>query len=249
LRTIEIATAVKGPIGNIGGAFMISREAKAYCQETGLDGWWAGYMRGRCGVLGETHPDVVTAATVFIPPHTVRMSWEAGRSIPAAEAADRYARVCRDFGRRKLASFTKTDRLAELLEQIPPRAAAAGLPLFSGWRALPLPDDAPGRVLQLAHVVRELRGGLHGVAVLAAGLDPLTAILTSGGSPVASGGGEGMARYFGWPEPFKTPSPEEWQLRADAEAATDALMAPMLEGSDEELIELLTEAHIAIFGA
>jgi hypothetical protein len=43
-------------------------------------------------------------------------------------------------------------------------------------------------------VLRELRGSVHVLAVVAAGLGPLAAVLATGG--------EENARRFGWPEPF-----------------------------------------------
>src|SRR4051812_26260290 len=101
---MTIAAATKDLIGGLGGAFMISREAKAYTEETGFAGWTP-YMRGRCGVLGEVDADVVTSAVGFFPAALVRKVWEEGRGQPAEDAARRYATVCQDFGRRKLAGL------------------------------------------------------------------------------------------------------------------------------------------------
>jgi hypothetical protein len=95
----EIAAAVAEPIGRLGGAFMISREAKAYSTEVGLTGW-APYFRGRCGVLGDVDADVVASAAGFFPAETVREAWEAGAGLAAATAAARYAAVAHAFGRR-----------------------------------------------------------------------------------------------------------------------------------------------------
>ncbi|MFC6937375.1 hypothetical protein ACFQHO_48620 [Actinomadura yumaensis] len=167
----EIAAAVAGPVGRLGGAFMASREAKAYSAETGLTGWTP-YFRGRFGVLGEVDADVVASAAGFFPLETVRQAWEAGAGLPAATAADRYAAVAHDFGRRTLADFAESARLADLLKLVADGADVVGAPLFGGWRAMPLPEDDRARVIHLAHVVRELRGGLHIVAVLASGLSP-----------------------------------------------------------------------------
>ncbi|MGH3391232.1 MAG: SCO6745 family protein [Actinomadura sp.] len=244
----EITTAVKDPIGALGGAFMISREAKAYGQETGLTGWTP-YMRGRCGVLGEVDADVVTAAVGFFPARTVREAWEAGRGLPADEAARRYATVCHAFGRRKLAGFADADRLAELLESVVAAADVVAAPLAAGWRAMPLPEDGPARVIQLAHVLRELRGGLHVVAVLATGLTPLQAILSGASLLVADG--PDNARYFGWPEPFPEVTEEVVRQRMDAENLTDVLLGPVFgalgDAEAEELGTLLDKAREVVF--
>ena len=248
---MAIAVAAKDLIGALGGAFMISREAKAYAQETGFAGWTP-YMRGRCGVLGEVDADVVTSAVGFFPADVVRDAWEAGRSLPAESAARRYATVCQDFARRKLAGLADADadRLAELLEAVAGNADVVGAPLAAGWRAVPLPGDGRARVVQLAHVLRELRGGLHLVAVLSRGLTPLEAVLTSRSALIPDG--EGNARYFGWPEPYALPDDAVRERRTGAEELTDALVAPAFgvldEAEGEELISLLGTASKVAFG-
>lgn len=248
----EIAAAVKGPVGRLGGAFMISREAKAFAQEAGLEGYFPAYFRGRCGVLGEVDADVVAAAAGFFPAEAVREAWEAAAEVPAASAAQRYAVVAQDFGRRKLAGLPEGDaaRLGELLRLVADGADVVGAPLFAGWRAVPLPDDPRARVIQLAHVVRELRNGLHIVAVLATGLSPLEAVL-SGGSALLSDG-ETNAEYFGWPRPYPEVTEDVRARREDAERLTDTLIAPAFEvlddGEAKELVALLAEADKTVFG-
>jgi hypothetical protein len=245
----EIAAAVAEPIGRLGGAFMISREAKAYSAEVGLAGW-APYFRGRCGVLGDVDADVVASAAGFFPVETVREAWDAGAGLSAATAADRYAVVAHDFGRRKLNDFTESARLAELLRLVVDGGDTIGAPLFAGWRAMPLPEDDRARVNQLAHVVRELRGGLHIVAVLASGLSPLEAILSGTSAILANG--EPNAEYFGWPRPYPEVTKEVRRRRADAERLTDELMAPAFAPLDQteadELVVLLEKAERAVFG-
>ncbi|MBG0828871.1 hypothetical protein HS041_13940 [Planomonospora sp. ID67723] len=220
---------------------MISREVKAVCEQTGTPPR-AMYFRGRCGVLGEVDADVVMAATVFFTADDVRANWEAGKSLPVERAVELYAGACHDWGRRRLGDFAGAARLAELLEPVVRDASALCAPLFAGWRALPLPDDAPARVTHLMHLVRELRGGLHAVAVLAEGLTPLEAMVFSSheGSPLGLVSGEDMARFFGWPEPYPAPGPETLARRARAEELTDRMMAPFFSAlGDEESAELV----------
>ncbi|MBF6061337.1 hypothetical protein IU500_15420 [Nocardia terpenica] len=219
---MSIAAAVAQQIQSAGGAFMFSREVKAFAAATGTDGFLPGYTRGRGGVLGEVDADVVTAAFGFFPPETVRAAWESV-DMPAAKAAHGYLTACQDFGRRKLAEFPDADRLADLLHTVAQAADVAGVPLFAGWRALPLPDDAPGRVQQLLHVLRELRGGLHLIAVRAHEIPPRQAVLISG-SPRYTGAEQ--AKLFGWPEPYTDPTPAQRARWEAAEAMTDTLIAP-----------------------
>ncbi|MER6944856.1 hypothetical protein ABT294_12610 [Nonomuraea sp. NPDC000554] len=242
------AVAVKAPIGQYGGGFMVSREAKALCERYGL-GPRELYFRGRCGVLGECHADVVTSVAVFFPPAHVEESWNGGRKLAVDEAVTAYAEACRDWGRRKIGDYDGCARLADLLERVVTAAPSAGAPLFAGWRAVPLPGDAPGRAIQLLHVVRELRGGLHANAVLAAGLGPLEATLATDhdGTPFGHATGELIAKFFTWPEPYPVPEPEVIARRAAAEDATDDLMASVFSVLDhhesDELIELLRFGH------
>ncbi|MDR8410444.1 hypothetical protein MTP10_17080 [Nonomuraea sp. 3-1Str] len=238
------ARLVKGPIGQYGGGFMVSREAKALCEKLGL-GARELYFRGRCGVLGECAADVVASVAVFFPRAHVEESWNGGRRLPVGEAVALYAGACHAWGRRRLGDHDGCGRIAELLERVVEHAPAPGAPLFAGWRAVPLPDDPPARAAHLMHVVRELRGGLHANAVIAAGMDPLDAMLAAGhdGSPFGQVTGEAMAAFFQWPEPYPQPGPELVARRAAVEDTTDDLLAPVFSvlNSDEsdELIELL----------
>ncbi|WP_223167959.1 SCO6745 family protein [Nonomuraea sp. SYSU D8015] len=242
------AVQVKAPIGQFGGGWMISREAKAVCDEHGL-GARELYFRGRCGVLGECDADVVASIAVFFPYQHVEESWNGGRKIPVEQAVELYAEACRTWGRRKLGGHDGCARIAELLERVVERAPSTGAPLFAGWRTVPLADDPPARATQLMHCVRELRGGLHANAVIAAGLHPLEATLAADhdATPFGHATGEMIAKFFTWPEPYDTPSPEVVARRAAAEERTDDLMAPMFsvldDAESDELIRLLRLGH------
>ncbi|MEV4564137.1 hypothetical protein AB0K12_10240 [Nonomuraea sp. NPDC049419] len=238
------AARVKTPIGQFGGGWMISREVKAICDEYGL-GPREAYFRGRCGVLGECAADVVTSVAVFFPPEHVEASWNGGRKLAADRAVELYAAACQEWGRRKLGGHDGCARIAELLEPVVDQASPVGAPLFAGWRAVPLPDDPPARAVQLMHVVRELRGGLHANAVIAAGLHPLEATLAAehDALPLGRSSGEDIARFFTWPEPYEKPGPEVVKRRAAVEENTDDLMAEVFsvltDAESDELIELL----------
>ncbi|MCX4092862.1 SCO6745 family protein [Nocardia sp. alder85J] len=244
---MSVAAAVKDSIQRIGGAFMFSREARKYGESTGVPGFIGPYARGRGGVLGDVDAGVVVAAFGFLEPETLRAAWDSV-TVPSAEAAEAYLGVCQDFGRRKLAGFAESERLAELLQAVAAAAEVPGVPLFAGWRVLPAAADAPARVLQYAHVLRELRGGLHLMAVLAAGLTPLQAVLISG-SPLSPG--PIQARAFGWAEPFEEITAATRARWESAEAVTDALIAPafaVLGEDGAELAGLLERAEAQAFG-
>ncbi|MGD9957515.1 MAG: hypothetical protein AB7O74_04575 [Candidatus Nanopelagicales bacterium] len=238
-------TAVVAPyISSLGGGFMISSQAKAFSKDNNLRGR-AAYVLGRGSVLGEVDADVVTAAFGFWPADVVREAWDAGRGVMTpAEALPKYAEACRDWGRTRYAGFDDAGRLAELLSWVVDGTDVAALPLYAGWRAVELPSDDAGRLSQLLHVLRELRGGMHLVAVVASGLTPLQAVL-------AGPGGPGNASFFGWEEPFEDVSGHVL-ARSEAEVLTDKLLTPTLDvlGHDErvELLALLQAATRSAFG-
>jgi hypothetical protein len=228
----------------LGSGYMISPQAKAFSQRHGMRGR-QGYFVGRGSVLGDVDADVVTAAFGFFPADIVREMWDAGRTaVDVVTAREGYAEACRDWGRARLEALPSPGRLAELLGWVVDGADVAGLPLYAGWRAVPLPPDDLGRVAQQLHVLREYRGGLHLVAVVASGLSPLQAIL-------AGSGGSGNASYYGWEEPFEDVSGLV-VARSEAESLTDRLVTPSWDvlGHDErvELLALLTEAATLAFG-
>lgn len=235
----ETVRAAAGPVSRLGGAFMTDPATREAGAALGLKAWRL-YHAGRAGVLGDVDASVVAAAEVFFPPERVADAWEKGRAVrPPREVAEAYAGLCQAWGRERLGGFGGAGRLAGLAERVAAGADVAGLPLFAGWRAMPLPDDAPARLAQLLHVLREHRGGLHGVAVLAAGLRPLEAI-------VAGAQGAAGAAWFGWSEPFPDPEPLR-ERRQAAEETTDRLVAPAFAalgpGERAELVALLAEAE------
>ncbi|MEU1426291.1 hypothetical protein ABZ412_04335 [Nocardia sp. NPDC005746] len=246
---MSVASAVKDQIQQIGGGFMFSREARSFAESTGVPGFLPGYTRGRGGVLGDVDADVVTAAFGFFRPEAIRQAWESTAAMSAEAGAAGYLKACQDFGRRKLADFDDSGRLAELLLPVVAAANPVGVPLFAGWRALPLAEDAPGLVLQLIHILRELRGGLHLIGVLGSGLTPLQAVLIAG-SPLKPG--PDQARNFGWPEPFDEITAELKGRWMQAEQITEDLIAPAFAVLDDkqgdELVALLTSCHATVFG-
>jgi hypothetical protein len=245
-----VAWNVKRQIQDLGGAFMFSRETRAFAEELGAPNPLTSYLRGRCGVLGDVDADVVTAAVAYFHPDAVRAAWEA-TTVPAAQSAEAYLRACHAFGRRKLASFEEADRLAELLLAVVRNGDVTGAPLFAGWRAMPLAEDGRARVLQLVHTLREFRGGQHILALKTAGLTPVQATLI-GGSPMFRT--EDLVLMYGWPPSVLEELPSEeararWQ---EAELVTDALTQQAFSVLDEaegkELVDLVARAHAAALG-
>ena len=238
MTPLETSVALSGAIHGMGGAFMLARPTLKKGPELGFPKGWSFYMSGRGGVLGDVVPDVIAAAFVFFPVAFIQQQWLLGRAVmEPAKAAEAYAEACRTWGREHLAGVADLDRMVELLRRVASASDPAGAPLFAGWRALPLPDDAEGAAAQLLQVLREHRGAMHGIAVLSLGLSPLEAVM--------AGDGEAGAQFFNWPEPYPEREPL-LELHGEAEELTDEMWAPSFEAlSEDEREELVTLVHAA----
>ena len=155
--------------------------------------------------------------------------------MPRAQAAEEWAGRLSRVGarapprRRRLADARRARSAASCAA-----APVAGAPLFAGWRALPEPADARALALHRLNGLRELRGALHGAAVLTVGL------LAGRGDRRAHA--RRCCRVFGWPEPYPDPEPlhDRWAL---AEARTDRMFGRHLAVLDADergaLVDLL----------
>lgn len=216
MKPEELAAAVKDPISALGGGWMLSQQARPVGKALGT-GSWGLYMIGRAGVLGDVDPAVVTAALGFFPRERVDYGWLRARTVVDVPTGhERYVQVMQHWARDHVTGADGLDRLGELLAAVIAAAPIAGLPIFAGWAALPLPADPAERCVQQAMALREYRGGCHLIAVTAHGLTPLEAVL--------AGGGPGNASFFGWPEPYPDVADKK-AIRDDAELLTDTLAA------------------------
>jgi hypothetical protein len=214
----EAAAATSTPISQLASHFMLDPATYVRGGELGFEGMNF-YVAGRGGVLGRVDADVVSAGFVFFNPVTIRAGWEASLSVmDPAEAAAAFAECGYQWGRDKLPDDLDAARLAELAGAVASGASPAGAPVFAGWRAMPVPDDAKARALHQMNLLRELKMAHHGAAVLTQGLVPIEAMMVA--QPY-------MAPVFGWEEPYPDAEPcrERWE---QAEAATVAAMATAL---------------------
>lgn len=226
----ETARASAAAIGALGSHFMLDPATYA----TGGDLGFAGmsfYVAGRGGALGDVGADVVTATFVFFHPAMIADAWDSSASVMGRrDAAEAFAACAHTWARAHLSSSLDAEHLADLAGRVVQAASPAAAPLFAAWRNMPEPDDAPALALHRMNVLRELRGGLHGAAVMSAGLAPEDALAIR--TPF-------MAALFGWPEPGDVSAHQAAWDRA--EEATDRAMA--------RAFDVLTEAERATFVA
>lgn len=229
-----------GPIEQAVAVFMLHPETFAESVAAGYQEPFAGYAAGRGGVLGEVNGVTLSSIFVVFDPATLTFLWEQGIAVRgAAAAADLYWEQTAGFGRRHLGGAAGLERFAELGEKVIANASAGALPLFAGWRAMPLAADSPARALQVMFILRELRGSVHFNALSLVDITPVEAHMLNKGAEYAA--------TFGWAEPFADGIAKK-DLYEEAERLTNARMAELFAAalSSDEAEEL---ARLSLAGA
>ncbi|MGH8979038.1 MAG: SCO6745 family protein [Acidimicrobiia bacterium] len=209
--------------------FMTAPETFARGTELGFDGMDF-YVAGRGGVLGDVPADVATASFWVFAADTVRPMWDrAGAVMSRRDAAVAWSAVGHDWARNHWRQGPDFARAAMLLGRVVHDAPVAGTPIFAGARLLPEPEDAVALAQHRLNLLRELRGALHGAALLTVGLSPLEAVVVRAPD---------NAELFGWTPPFPEPEPfrERWAL---AEARTDRMVGRHMAVLDGETLDEL----------
>lgn len=202
-------------INEIGSAHYFVAPTVERGKELGLDGFRF-YFLGRGGVLGDVEAPVVASAFGYFEPSLVETMWDSARAIlPPRDAARAYLACAADLARATFSGVEGLGAFSAAAERIITTADRSGLALFAGIAAEPLPDDEPARAYQLAQVLRELRGSLHLLAVVAAGPSPRMAHLLRRPE---------MDRAFGWADAAE-PTDADRSLLASADELTDRLCA------------------------
>lgn len=241
MDAVTAATRTAAAVSTVGSHFMLDGATYKRGAELGFQGLDF-YVTGRGGVLGDVDADVVSAAFTFFEPGGIRALWDQGRSVmPPASAAAEFAACCAAWAEDKVPDDLDAARLAGLSSRVVAGARPACAPVFAGWRALDVPASPKAAAVHNLNTLRELRNGLHGAAVISAGLTPLEALSLK--TPH-------MVPLFGWAGPAET---DGLQPRWDsAEEQTTRAIAHAYEGLDDaeraELVELAGALHEATKG-
>ncbi|HEX3732207.1 MAG TPA: hypothetical protein VHU91_04705 [Mycobacteriales bacterium] len=239
-------------IHDAGTRWMIHRDTTNRATELGYPSLHTFYFVGRGGALSNMLDNVdaeaVTKAMGWWEPNLVRTHWEAGLAVAGSprKAAQQYGQACAAWGEDHLADISDTNQFIELAERVVAAADATRLPLFDGWRAQTRAEPGPGRLLQLIHLLREWRGGLHLTATTDVGVSPLAAILTNEGPS--------QAKLFGWGNEFNDEDYRELLPRHHkAETITNQLTLAVYERvlSHEErdkFADLVADVGVAVLG-
>jgi Helix-turn-helix family len=211
-------------IGRLGGAWYFDPHTLATGKEHGLDGLRF-YFLGRGGVLGDVEAEVVCSALGYFNPALVDKMWTTAKERMAPRDAGRlYLSCCHEFGRTKFAGIAGLDAFCAAAEQVNEAIDPAGLAVYSGIDAEPLPDDAPARAIHLTAVLREARGGAHLLGIVTSGLRPRIAHAIK--RPT-----EGKA--FGWDDEPQ-PTADEIARWEQAEEVTIRQLEPSFGVLDED---------------
>jgi hypothetical protein len=237
----EELTDVVSPIfGRVGAEWYFVPETLTRGKAVGLDGHRF-YFLGRGGTLGPVGWRVVCSAFGYFNPSLVERIWTTAIercTVDVAVAA--HLAGCADFGRRRLSQVDGLGPFCEAAEQVIATASAdlGGLTLFAGYISQPLPDDPPARAMQLAATLRELRGSVHLISVVATGM----------ATPVAHAiRRPADLEMFGW-KAGEVPEPTEEDRRRldDADRLTDGVMARHYGALDGRAGEALVTGAKAI---
>lgn len=235
----ELAAAVGSPLNTVGAAYYFHPDSVARGKELGLDGFRF-YVLGRGGVLGDVEAPVVQSAFGWFNGGLIAKIWDSARAVMDPRQAARELLACgHAIGRAKFSEIEGLPAFNAAAEAVIAATDPAGLALYAGYAAEPLPDDAPARAMQLAITLRELRGSAHLAAVIASGLTPVEAHAIKRPDMVAQ---------FGWEE---EPILEDRHHRsmAGAEDLTNKITAHCFADLSAEQSEALLAGANAMLAA
>jgi len=232
MSTEELITSTAPAVSTLGSSFYFDPETLERGKALGLDGFRF-YFIGRGGVLGDVEAPVVASAFGYFEPGLLKKMWDSARRLVSPRDAGRAHLECaQQYGRSHFSGIAELGAFCAAAEAIVAAADPAGMSLFAGYSAEPLPEDLPARAMQLVAVLRELRGSAHLLAVVASGLSPKAAHYLRRPADFA---------LFGWSEEDVPEVTDEDRLAyASAESLTDRLLLPaygVLDGEGQGALE------------
>lgn len=228
LTSVDTATRIDHPLGTVAGAtFYFSPQSAARGAAIGLDAVSL-YAAGRGAVLGDVSAGEVDDTFFFFKPGMITGIVESARAIaPVPAILEAHLTSADDFA---VATFGGIDPSQLAAFDDAAATVVAGLPtgrwpLVDGYRSAPVPTEPAPAAFRRAILIRELRGGVHRDAVVAAGL--------SGAVACQFDRGDDYYRLHGFGDEDRVPeTPEVLAARGAAQSATDARMGECLEALD-----------------
>lgn len=232
----EAATHIDPVLNGVGAVHYFDAGVIAKAKAAGLDGFRM-YFLGRGGVLGDVESSVVASAFGYFNPTLVKKMWDSAAARMAPRDASRnYLDWAEDVGRERFAGVEGLDAFNEASAVLIGSASPAALSLFAGYAAEIPPADAEGAAMFNAIVLRELRGCVHLVAIVAHGMDPVLAHAIRRPEDAAG---------FGWDE-LPSPTDADRETLSSIDAMTDKLMAGHYGALSAEQIDALAAGADAL---
>ncbi len=229
MEPLDTASAIAAPLGTVGAAFYFSPEASARAEEIGIDVVTL-YAAGRGGVLGGLSPEEVDDEFFFFKTGMISGVVTAGRTMADPDAilaahlasADDYALAT--FGGLSGSILPEFQTAAATVISALPTGSWA---LADGYRAAPARVEPAAAAYMSAVILRELRGGVHRDAVVAAGMSNAVACQFDQG--------DGYFRLHGFGDgDMVEETPEVIAAKEAVEQATERKMAELLSVLDDD---------------
>jgi hypothetical protein len=264
--TPQLARSAWGSLETVHVVGFFAPEVQQATDRFGVQATRAGYFAARAAPFGPVDPAVVVATFyVFAPALVARAVPAVWDAAPPAEWAAARAEGVAAALHRVLGEPDVTEAVS-LAREACAGLGAAGRPIYAAWSAMPWPEDP---LLQLWHaglLLREHRGDGHVTALMAAGLDPVEALVTGG---LASDSVDFVRTTRGWTDEEWTAGVERCRarglvdddgltaagkaLRQEVETTTDVLGLPgwahLGEDGCRRLVELLAPLRGQLFDA
>lgn len=239
MAPLDIVTTTSPQLNSAGAVPYFHPDTLAAGKEIGLDGFRF-YVLGRGGVLGDVEPALVGSAFGYFAPGLVAKMWNSAKErVAPREAARAYNACAEAVGRSMLADVDGLTEFNDAAEAAIAGVDVAGLALFAGYASEPLPDDAPGRAMRNVMTLREWRGSLHLLTIVAVGLSPAVAHAIRRPGDVAA---------FGWDPAPEVAESDRVALSA-ADTMTDELMVPVFAGLSDGQRDAFVAGAAAIHAA
>ena len=193
------------------GAIYFAPEGAEEYAAVGLEPGMMGYFASRSAALGPVPAEVVIATFFNFNPDLVRSVIPRAWTLASPEAiiAARMRAADRSLRRMLGDGVVEGNEVAEaamLARTASEGCFPAGRPLHAAHAALPWPDEPHLALWHAVSLLREFRGDGHIAALVASGIDPLTALVLHGGTGEVPPAILRATRQ--WPE-------EEWDARAN----------------------------------
>jgi hypothetical protein len=239
----QTATLLADPIQVLGMKFYFDPLTKEHGREQGIN-VVEFYGLGRAGVLGDVDTQSVVDAFTFFDPSLIDYFWTQAKTkadpvtVAAAHVEAAYAFADKTFGDLDSELLARFSDAARRVSETLPFGVCA---LVDGYRQYPWPSEPVHGAYLGVILLRELRGGLHIVAVHDAQLDVIAACYLQGPEVFA---------LHGYKETdVPDVSDDLREQKAKAEELTNAAMSSALDVLNDDQRVALVEGANAMFAA